>query len=242
MPYLVLGIAVVIGLVLVIRGLAATDPRRAIKVVKGIVIVLVVVLALFFAFSRGIGAALVTAAFLLPMFLRWRGVSRFARNFRGPKAGQTSDVKTRYLRMSLDHDTGVLDGTVLEGQFRGSLLQEMALSELLELLRECRVNDPQAAAVLESYIDRIHGADWRSGDEGRAGQGGAGQRGPGPQPGGGAMTREEAYQVLGLQLGASPEEIKDAHHKLMLKNHPDQGGSTYIATKINQAKELLLGT
>jgi hypothetical protein len=236
MPYLVLGIAVIIGLVLVIRGLAATDPKRAIKVVKGIVIVLVVVLALFFAFSRGIGAALVTAAFLLPVFLRWRGVSSFARNFRGPKAGQTSDVKTRYLRMSLDHDTGVLDGTVLEGQFRGSLLQEMALSELLELLRECRVNDPQSGAVLESYIDRIHGAEWRRGDEGQTGQ-----RGPGPQPGGGTMTREEAYQVLGLQPGASPEDIKDAHHKLMLKNHPDQGGSTYIATKINQAKELLLG-
>ncbi len=235
MPYLVLGIAVFIGLVLVIRGLAATDPKRAIKVVKGIVIVLVVVLALFFAFSRGIGAALVTVAFLLPMFLRWRGMSRFARNFRGPTAGQSSDVETRYLRMSLDHDTGVLDGTVLEGQFRGRLLQEMAQSELLQLLRECRVNDAQSAAVLESYIDRIHGAGWRGGDEGRAGQWGSG-----PQSGGGAMTREEAYQVLGLQPGASTEEIKEAHHKLMLKNHPDQGGSTYIATKINQAKELLL--
>lgn len=235
MPYLVLGIAVVIGLVLVIRGLAATDPKRAIKVVKGIVVVLVVVLALFFAFSRGIGAALVTAAFLLPMFLRWRGMSRFARNFRGPKPGQSSDVETRYLRMSLDHDTGVLDGTVLEGQFRGRLLQEMAQPELLELLRECRVNDAQSATVLESYIDRIHGAGWRGGDEGQESKWSAG-----PQSGGGAMTREEAYQILGLQPGASTEDIKEAHHKLMLKNHPDQGGSTYIATKINQAKELLL--
>lgn len=236
MPYLVLGIAVVIGLVLVIRGLAATDPKRAIKVVKAIVVVLVVVLALFFAFSRGIGVALATAAFLLPVFLRWRGLSRFARNFRGPTAGQTSDVETRYLRMSLDHDTGVLDGTVLEGRFRGRLLQEMTLSDLLELLRECRVNDAQSAAVLQSYIDRIHGAGWRSGDEEQAGQWDAG-----PRPSGGAMTREEAYQILGLQPGASPEDIKEAHHKLMLKNHPDQGGSTYIATKINQAKELLLG-
>lgn len=235
MPYLILGIAVVIGLVLVVRGLAATDPRRAIKVVKGIVVVLVIVVALYFSFSRGIGAALMTAAFLLPMFLRWRGMSRFARNFRGPKAGQSSDVETRYLRMSLDHDTGVLDGTVLDGRFRGRLLQEMTLSDLLELLRECRINDAESAAVLESYIDRIHGAAWRSGDEGWTGQ-----SAPGPQPSGGAMTREEAYQILGLQPGATSEEIKEAHRKLMLKNHPDQGGSTYIATKINQAKELLL--
>ena len=59
-------------------------------------------------------------------------------------------------------------------------------------------------------------------------------------PGAAAMTREEAYQILGLQAGASTEQIKDAHHKLMLKLHPDQGGSTYLATKINQAKDLLV--
>ncbi len=237
MPYLVLGIAVIIGLVLVIRGLAATDPKRAVKVVKATAVVIVLVLAIYFAFSRGIGAALATAVFLLPMFLRWRGLSRFAKNFRGPSSGQTTDVETMYLRMSLDHDTGVLDGTVLDGRFRGHRLQEMALPDLMELLRECRVNDEQSAAVLESYLDRIHGTDWRGGDGGQAG---GGRSGAGPRSGG-AMTPDEAFEILGLQPGASTAEIKDAHHKLMLKNHPDQGGSTYIATKINQAKDLLLG-
>lgn len=238
MPYLLLGIAVVIGLIMVIRGLAGTDPKRAAKVVKAIVLVIVLVVALYFAFSRGIGTAIATIAFLAPVFMRWRGMARLMRNFRGPSSGQTSDVKTRYLRMSLDHDTGVLDGTVLDGGYRGRRLQELELSDLLELLRECRINDEQSAAVLETYLDRIHGSEWRGGDDRAGGQGG---QGAGPARGSGTMTREEAFEILGLHPGAGPDEIKDAHHKLMLKNHPDQGGSTYLATKINQAKELLLG-
>ncbi len=236
MPYLILGIAVVIGLVLVIRGLAGTDPKRAVKVIKGIVLVAVLGLALFFAVSRGIGMALATAAFLLPLLLRGRAFARLMRNFRGPSPGRSSDVETRYLRMSLDHDSGVLDGLVLDGRYRGRRLQELELSDLQELLRECRINDEQSATILESYLDRIHGAGWRG--DGEAGT--AGAAGRGARSAGAAMTRAEAYEILGLQPGAGRDEIKDAHHRMMLKNHPDQGGSTYLATKINQAKELLL--
>ena len=55
------------------------------------------------------------------------------------------------------------------------------------------------------------------------------------------MSRTEAFAVIGLEPGASDTEIRQAHHRLMKGMHPDQGGSTFLATKINQAKDLLLG-
>ncbi len=234
MPYIILGLAIIIGLVLIVRGLAASEPRRARAAVKVIAIVIGVIVVISFAARHGIGTTLITVGLLAPLLLRWRGLGRLMRNMRGPSPGRSSDVKPACLRMTRDHDSGSLDGTVLRGGFRGRRLQEMSEAEVLELMRECRIEDEQSAAIIETYLDRIYGAAWRSGAEGA----GAGSR-RGPSPGG-AMTPEEAYQILGLQPGATTEQIKDAHHKLMLKLHPDQGGSTYLATKINQAKDLLL--
>ena len=119
MPYLILGVAVVIGLVLIVRGLAASEPQRAWAVVKVLAIAIGVAGVIYFAATRGIGTTLITLALLGPILLRWRGIGRLMRNMRGPSPGQTSDVETAFLRMSLDHDSGVLDGTVLRGRFRG---------------------------------------------------------------------------------------------------------------------------
>ena len=177
-------------------------------------------------------------------------MSRFAagRMNPNPTAGQKSDVETPYLRMTLDHDSGEMEGTVLQGRYAGARLDELSEPQLLELFQECSLRDDEGRRLLEAYMDRILGADWRERAEARTEQeqsagGGTGQ-GWGRKRAAGArtpMTREEAYEILGLQPGAGTEEIKEAHRTLMRKLHPDHGGSNYLAAKINQAKELLLG-
>ena len=145
---------------------------------------------------------------------------------RGPTPGQSSGVSTRYLHMSLDHDSGELDGRVLEGRFRGRRLDDLPLDALLELLAECQREDAESCPLLESYLDRVHGPDWR--------------RGAQEATPAGTMSHAEACEILGLSPGASHEEVVAAHRRLMQKLHPDRGGSDYLAAKLNEAKEVLL--
>lgn len=148
-------------------------------------------------------------------------------------AGKTSRIEAAFLRMTLDHGTGELSGTVLQGHYRGSHLADLDLEALLELMAECRVSDEESALLLESYLDRRFGEDWR----------GSAAHTEGPRQASrtsGAMTIEEARDILGVSANATAEEIRDAHRRLMLKLHPDRGGSTYLAARVNQAKDLLL--
>ncbi len=133
---------------------------------------------------------------------------------------------------------------MIEGTYAGRRLDDLSLADLIDLLNTCSVQDNQSAQVLEAYLDRVH-PDWRervqaagAGSAGRGRESG-GRRGEAPGPGA-AMSREEAFEVLGLEPGASDEEIKAAYHRLIANLHPDHGGSTYLAAKINQAKDTLL--
>ena len=53
------------------------------------------------------------------------------------------------------------------------------------------------------------------------------------------MNSREAALILGVKPGVSKIKLKEAHRRIMLLNHPDRGGSPYIATKVNEAKDLL---
>lgn len=147
---------------------------------------------------------------------------------RGPSSGQASRVSTRFLDMTLDHDSGQMDGSVKEGPFAGRRLSELCLEELVSLHAECAAADAQSAAVLEAYLDRHHGAAWRE------------RRGPATRAPTGSMTAREAREILGVSESTSRDDIVAAHRRLMQKMHPDRGGSHYLASKINQAKDVLL--
>ena len=126
---------------------------------------------------------------------------------------------------------------MLRGQFAGLRVEELGVGDLLALLRECRAADEEGARLLEAYLDRLH-PDWRDEIAGwpAASGGAAGSR----MRRSGDVSLDEAYAILGLKPGATPDQIKEAHRRLMVKLHPDHGGSDYLATKINRARDVLL--
>ena len=169
---------------------------------------------------------------LVPLIQQLMASLGLAKASRGPTGGQQSTVTTAWLRMTLDHDSGAMDGEVLQGQFKDRRLSQLSLEQLLELFDECRRRDPESAPLLETYLDREHGQDWRR-------QSGADPQSP-PPASDGNMDRAEALAILGLEEGATIDDIRAAHKRLMQRLHPDRGGSTWLATRINAAKRLLL--
>jgi hypothetical protein len=164
----------------------------------------------------------------------WPGLEGFFRPRKS--AGQKSGVRTETIEMILDHDSGRMDGKCLKGRFAGRNLSSLRDAELLKLLEEIRATDTQGAALLKAYLDR-RCQGWRE----RCSADATREEPRQPRDPAGRMSRKEAYDVLGLKPGASEAEIRGAHRRLMMKLHPDQGGSTYLATRINEAKEVLLG-
>ena len=243
LPYFILGVALLTGVVLAGRWFMTAEPRSIIGVFKWTGLAMVIVVVVFFAVTGRLGWALMMLPVLLPWFMRFRALARTAKNFSrmsagmggGGGAGQGSKVETRFLRVTLDHGSGAMEGEVLEGEYAGRVLEELSLGELVDLLRTCWVEDERSAQVLEAYLDRNH-QDWREQySTGDAGTGRAGASGKG------AMTEHEALEVLGLEPGAGADEIKEAYRRLIANLHPDHGGSSYLAAKINQAKDVLLG-
>lgn len=149
----------------------------------------------------------------------------------GTQSGNTSTVQSAYLRMHLHHDTGELSGEILQGAQQGRQLRDLDLANLANLYQTYSQKDPESARLLAAYIERVHGDRWREAEQGQ-------HAGPANKSG---LDQAEALEILGLEPGATRKDIITAHRRLMQKVHPDRGGSDYLAAKINQAKDLLLG-
>jgi hypothetical protein len=224
------GVLILAGLLLLVYLFVNANPATLVSGLKWAAIGLAAALFLFLLLSERFAFLWTPLILALPYLRRMR--SLFS-GFRGASgAGASSDVSTPYLRMRLDHDTGTMTGTVLAGSFAGTRLEELGPGDLLALLRECRAGDEEGARLLEAYLDRLH-PDWRGDFAG-------GQGAPPSGAGGADMTVAEAYDILGLDPGADEAQIKAAHHRLMMQLHPDHGGTDYLATKINRARDVLL--
>ena len=235
----ILILAVVVGLMWFFGRLGKTNPQDRIKFLKlaalyggaGILLALILTGRLSAIFALLIAAIpwiqrIIMVRSAYNMFKTWQGPVQ------GSKPGQTSDVRTKFLEMTLDHDTGNIIGTVTAGSYKGRTLDELDINELADLLDTCRKKDRQSASVLETYLDRMRPDEWGAyADEHEEQE---------VSIGGDDMTREQALQILGLSEGATREEIIEAHRVLMQRNHPDRGGSTFLAAQINRAKDLLL--
>lgn len=173
----------------------------------------------------GIGTVLITLA------TGWYARARSRPRARKSPGGR-SHVRTAALEMELDHDTGALQGVVLAGRYEGRELDALEEGELLDLLAEL-AGDGESRQLLETYLDSRFPV-WRDNAQADMGarQEGAAASGP--------MTKQEAYQVLGLEAGATPADIRKAHRRLMQRLHPDVGGSSFLAARINEAKDILL--
>lgn len=239
--YLVLGVALLIGFVLLAKWFAETEPRSVIRAILWALGVLGVIAGLALLWAGRYQLAWIGLPALIGLASRWRQIVNAIKAARGPAQGQTSQVETRFLNMTLEHDTGVMTGVVREGRFQGAHVEDLDLNELVELWRELRAEDAQSAAVLEAYLDKVHGDAWRDPAEGMGGDDAAGASRQGAPSGAGRMSAEEAWEILGLQPGASADDIRAAYRKLMQKLHPDHGGSNYFAAKLNQARRVLLG-
>ena len=208
--------------------LLSTEPRKLAAAIRMIIpVVLVVVGGLLMLVGRG-GLGLPMAGFGIALYGRMRSVSKI----KTAQSGTTSNVRSAALEMQLDHDSGEMDGIVLAGGFEGQRLQDLDEGELNVLLYELRT-DEESVLLLEAYLDRrIPG--WRENTERDFGSGHVAT----PRPG--SMSKQEAYEILGLDPGVGTSEIRKAHRRLMKGMHPDSGGSTFLAAKINEAKEVLL--
>lgn len=246
MPRFIFLLALIFIAWMVIRWFIHTPPEKISRALKKSTLWIIAIVFIALAITGRMNWLLAVGAAILPFAKRALGLIRFlplikmlqgryqaSRSYQAPKTGQTSTVETRFLRMTLDHDSGDMDGDVLEGRYEDHLLSQMTLDDLLILYGDCQLEDPESSSLLEAYLDHTHHG-WREHTTQKT-------RYEETAAQSNKMTPEEAREILGVDKDATEREIIHAHRKLMHKLHPDRGGSDYLASKINLAKDCLLG-
>jgi hypothetical protein len=226
---LVFGLLALVLALWAVKVVSKVDPHLGARVLKAGGGLVSLGMAAFLGMRGELAVAIPLGIFGLGL-LGWMPFGPAGFSDRTQKSGgQTSRVRTAFIEMALDHDSGAMGGLVLAGRYQGRTLESMDLKALIDLLTEI---DDESRALLVPYLDR-RDARWSEHAQSDAAAGR-------PAASSGKMSEQEAYQILGVEAGASADMITRAHRALMKKFHPDQGGSTYLAARINEAKEILL--
>lgn len=241
MALLLLGIAVMIGLILTMNWFVSAKPKTIIKVLKWLLPAFFGVIIIFLVVSGRFTWALWALPALLPWIMRARMFARTAKNFSrmtggNGQTGQASSVTSKYLDMELDHDSGDMMGYIREGLHAGRKLNSLSAEQLSDLHTTYQSDDIESARLLAAYLDRTY-PDWR--DDNNAFDDQDQQR---TSTSNTQMDRAEALCILGLEDPVENSEIKTAYHRLVGSLHPDRGGSAYLTSKINEARDFLLNS
>jgi hypothetical protein len=224
--FLAIGLGVV-ALLLVARLFLVSHPASLARIARfaGPVALVLVGLALVAVGRVAFGVPAAAAGLL------W-GALQFRRRPRGRAISAKASVRTAAIEMDLDRRNGALDGIVLAGRHVDRSLASLSLDELLEVWEDLST-DPESRRLLEAYLDgRFPVWRERAKAHGRPGQRGA--------PGAGAMTEQEAYEILGLEAGASAADIRKAHRRLVQRLDPGIAADSLLVARIDKAKAILL--
>lgn len=235
MIYLLGGLLLLWLVLSALRGFASADPAMLARVIRrgggGAALLAAVVMLLRGRLDMALGLGGL-GAWLLG--LRGSTLSRMFQTAGGSRPRKVSCVRSAMIEMELDHDTGKMRGTVLAGPDEGKSLDSMTRSQCEALYDLCCMDDPDGARLMEAYLDRRF-TGWRAAAQN---QRDSGRRSTNRRSG--TMSEDEAYEILGLQKGASEEDVIRSHRELMKKLHPDHGGSTALAARVNEAKDVLM--
>jgi hypothetical protein len=229
MPTLIFGVLILVAALWALGVVSKIDPKVGARVLKAGGGLVALGLAVFLGLRGEIWIALPLGGFGLGLlgWLPFGPAGFFARTKKS--SGKVSQVRSAYFEMELDHDSGQMRGRIIAGRHQGAALESLDVKTLVAMLGEI---DEESRALLVAYLDR-RDPSWSEHAQGDAAAGWAATSS-------GKMSEQEAYQILGVEASASAGDIARAHRSLMKKFHPDQGGSTYLAARINEAKEVLM--
>ena len=230
MNVILIGGGVLVGLMVLYQLFRKANLRKVARSMRWSVGGLIGAVTAFLLLRGQVGIASVTG-YLAFTILKFGRVGPWS--FESDELGEDnqSSVRSRFIAMTLDHESGTVEGRVVAGAFRGADLIDLGEDDTRLLLGEV-ASDPDSLALLETWLDKNR-AGWREYFEQTEAAAGAAASTA-------ADSDAEAYEILGLEPGATAEQVREAHRKLMMGVHPDQGGSNYLAAKINAAKDRLL--